>query len=215
MALDPKLRPADGRRPDDQVAPAFHRGLGSGWRSWYCTSGALAAPLLAPYSPMRNDAGTPCSARVGRTGGTDSTGATCCPGCSTAVGTRWRVVAATFCTVVIGTVIGALARSGGLAGQRGERVLEPCCRCHDLGLLVIVTVFGTGAGVIVLAVTVVYARRWCGGSRAALGRGHRRLRHGAARGASAPSDPRPRGAAQHRSTWCSWSSRCGRPGWCC
>jgi len=122
---------------------------------------ALAAPLLAPYSPVRNDAG---HALLGPSwsywAGTDQYGRDVLS--RVLYGGRYALAvsfAATFCTVVIGTVIGALAAfRGGWPDNVAMRVLDAVLSVPPiLALLVIVTVFGTGAGVIVLAVTVVYA----------------------------------------------------------
>jgi peptide/nickel transport system permease protein len=121
---------------------------------------ALVAPLLAPYSPVAND---PAQALLGASwehwAGTDQYGRDVLS--RVLYGGQYALAVsflATLCTVGLGTLIGAfVALRGGWLDNVVMRVLDAVLSVPPiLALLVIVTVFGTGAGVIVLAVTVVY-----------------------------------------------------------
>jgi peptide/nickel transport system permease protein len=121
---------------------------------------ALVAPLLAPYSPVVND---PAQALLGPSwqhwAGTDQYGRDVLS--RVLYGGQYALTvsfAATACTVGLGTLIGAwVAYRGGWVDNVAMRVLDAVLSVPPiLTLLVIVTVFGAGMGVIVLAVTVVY-----------------------------------------------------------
>jgi peptide/nickel transport system permease protein len=122
---------------------------------------ALAAPLLASFSPIQTDA---LAAIEGPSGihllGTDQLGRDVLS--RVLYGGRYALLVSLTATVLavgIGTVLGCLA-----AYRRGwfdevlTRVLDAVLSVPAiLALLVVVTVLGTGAPVIVLAATVVYA----------------------------------------------------------
>jgi peptide/nickel transport system permease protein len=122
---------------------------------------ALAAPLLAPFPPIQTDA---LAAIEGPSGihllGTDQLGRDVLS--RVLYGGRYALLVSLTATVLavgIGTVLGCLA-----AYRRGwfdevlTRVLDAVLSVPAiLALLVVVTVLGTGAPVIVLAATVVYA----------------------------------------------------------
>ncbi|MGP4020292.1 ABC transporter permease [Saccharopolyspora sp. 5N708] len=121
---------------------------------------ALLAPVIAPHSPVAND---PAQALLGGSwqhwAGTDQYGRDVLS--RVLYGGRYALEVsflATLCTVGLGTLIGAfVALRGGWLDNVVMRVLDAVLSVPPiLALLVIVTVFGTGAGVIVLAVTVVY-----------------------------------------------------------
>lgn len=121
---------------------------------------ALTAPVLTPHVPTANDAG---SALLGPSwthwAGTDQYGrdvlARVLYGGRYALGVS---LAATTLALVVGTVIGcAAALRGGRLENLVMRVLDSVLAVPAiLSLLVIVTMFGAGWGVIVLAVVVVY-----------------------------------------------------------
>ena len=121
---------------------------------------ALTAPLLAPFSPIQTDA---LAAIEGPSGahllGTDQLGRDVLS--RVLYGGRYALLVSLTATVLavgVGTVLGCLA-----AYRRGwfdevlTRVLDAVLSVPAiLALLVVVTVLGTGAPVIVLAATVVY-----------------------------------------------------------
>jgi peptide/nickel transport system permease protein len=121
---------------------------------------ALAAPLLAPYSPTEPDA---LSAIEGSSSahwlGTDQLGRDVLS--RVLYGGRYAMIvslSAALLTVVIGTVLGCLA-----AYRRGwfdevlMRILDSVLSVPAiLALLVVVTALGSGVPVIILASTVVY-----------------------------------------------------------
>jgi len=121
---------------------------------------ALVAPLLAPFSPIATDA---LAAIEGPSGthllGTDQLGRDVLS--RVLYGGRYALLVSLTATVLavgVGTVLGCLA-----AYRRGwfdevlSRVLDAVLSVPAiLALLVVVTVLGTGAPVIVLAATVVY-----------------------------------------------------------
>ena len=121
---------------------------------------ALAAPLLAPYSPTQPDA---LSAIEGPSGahllGTDQLGRDVLS--RVLYGGRYALLislTATVLTVVVGTILGCLA-----AYRRGwldeilMRILDSILSVPAiLALLVVVTALGSGAPVIILAATIVY-----------------------------------------------------------
>ncbi|MCI2417621.1 ABC transporter permease [Saccharopolyspora sp. K220] len=121
---------------------------------------ALLAPLISPYSPVAND---PAQALLGGSwqhwAGTDQYGRDVLS--RVLHGGQYALTVsflATLCTVGLGTLIGTfVALRGGWLDNVVMRVLDAVLSVPPiLALLVIVTVFGTGSGVIVLAVTVVY-----------------------------------------------------------
>jgi peptide/nickel transport system permease protein len=121
---------------------------------------ALAAPLLAPFSPIQPDALAAIESPSGTHWlGTDQLGRDVLT--RVLYGGRYAMVvslSATVLAVGIGTVLGCLA-----AYRRGwfdevlMRILDAVLSVPAiLALLVVVTVLGAGAPVIVLAATIVY-----------------------------------------------------------
>lgn len=122
---------------------------------------AIAAPVLAPYSPVANDGLLPIDPpTMAHLAGTDQLGRDVLS--RTLYGGRIALmdtVLATVCTIAVGTALGCLA------GYRRGWFDEMVMRIVDavlsvpaiLALLVVVTVAGSGTWVLVLAVTVVYA----------------------------------------------------------
>ncbi|GAA3730336.1 peptide/nickel transport system permease protein [Spinactinospora alkalitolerans] len=122
---------------------------------------ALLAPLLTPYSPVHNDAS---AALLGpgweHWAGTDQYGRDVLS--RTLHGGRYALTvsfAATVCAVGLGTVLGCVvALRGGRLDGVVMRLLDAVLAIPPiLALLVVVSVLGAGAAVIVLAVTVIYA----------------------------------------------------------
>jgi peptide/nickel transport system permease protein len=122
---------------------------------------AVAAPLLAPYSPVVNDGSLPIDApSSAHWAGTDQLGRDVLS--RTLYGGRLALTdtaLATICVIAVGAALGCLA-----AYRRGwfddvvMRIVDAVLSVPAiLALLVVVTVAGTGTWVIVLAVTVVYA----------------------------------------------------------
>jgi len=121
---------------------------------------ALTAPLLAPFSPIQTDA---LAAIEGPSGahllGTDQLGRDVLS--RVLYGGRYALLislTATVLAVGIGTVLGCLAAyRRGWFDEALSRVLDAVLSVPAiLALLVVVTVLGAGAPVIVLAATVVY-----------------------------------------------------------
>jgi peptide/nickel transport system permease protein len=121
---------------------------------------ALVAPLLAPFSPIQTDA---LAAIEGPSGthllGTDQLGRDVLS--RVLYGGRYALLVSLTATVLavgIGTVLGCLAAyRRGWFDEALSRVLDAVLSVPAiLALLVVVTVLGSGAPVIVLAATVVY-----------------------------------------------------------
>jgi peptide/nickel transport system permease protein len=121
---------------------------------------ALAAPLLVPDSPVKNDAfATMQAPSLAHLAGTDQYGRDVLS--RTLYGGRIALtvsLSATLLAVGLGAVIGCLvAYRRGWLDEVLMRVVDAILSVPPiLALLVIVTVFGTGPVVIVVAVTVVY-----------------------------------------------------------
>lgn len=122
---------------------------------------ALAAPVLAPYSPVVNDGSLPIDApSLAHWAGTDQLGRDVLS--RTLYGGQLALTdtaLATICVIAVGTGLGCLA-----AYWRGwfddvvMRIVDAVLSVPAiLALLVVVTVVGSGIGVLALAVTVVYA----------------------------------------------------------
>ncbi|MFG2106491.1 ABC transporter permease [Micromonospora chersina] len=121
---------------------------------------AILAPLLAGHDPVRNDPAAVLQLPGGAYPlGTDTLGRDILS--RTLYGGRYALaisLAATALTVLLGTVIAGLAAFyGGWLDQVVTRVLDSVLAVPAiLAMLVVVTVFGSGAWVIILAVVVVY-----------------------------------------------------------
>jgi peptide/nickel transport system permease protein len=122
---------------------------------------AALAPLLTTYSPTANDAS---HALLGSSwshwAGTDQYGRDVLT--RVLYGGRYALgvsVTATVLTLAVGTLLGCVAAlRGGWLDDLMMRVLDAVLAVPSiLALLVIVTALGAGSGVIVLAVTIVYA----------------------------------------------------------
>lgn len=122
---------------------------------------ALAAPVLAPYSPIVNDGALPIDApSPAHWAGTDQLGRDVLS--RTLYGGRLALTdtaLATIGVIIVGTTVGCLA-----AYRRGwfdevvMRIVDAVLSVPTiLALLVVVTVAGSGTWVLMLAVTTVYA----------------------------------------------------------
>jgi peptide/nickel transport system permease protein len=122
---------------------------------------AIAAPVLAPYSPVVNDGSLPIDApSPAHWAGTDQLGRDVLS--RTLYGGQLALTdtaLATICVIAVGAALGCLAAYwSGWFDDVVMRIVDAVLSVPAiLALLVVVTVAGSGTWVIVLAVTVVYA----------------------------------------------------------